>query len=250
MEEIRAIIIDDEHSAINVLSNLLKRASPEIKIVASCQGFLEGIKEINIHKPDVVFLDIQMPNYAGYEIVDYIDEINFEIIFVTAHDQYAIKAFELNAIDYLVKPIDRQKLQEALEKLEKKLLREYVFKDYKKIVNHIRDKNQKKIVIPELGNRRILNLEDIIAIEADGAYTTIHLVNNKIVTTSKNLKYFENKLTDENSFFRTHRAWIVNINYLELINKTSRTITFRDSNIVAKIARTKQHEFEKLLTNP
>ncbi len=156
MNIIRAIIIDDEQSARNVLSNLLNRYN-NIEIVAQVRNLKEGVEQIKKLKPQVVFLDVEMPNYAGYEIVKFIDKIDFEIIFVTAYDQYAIKAFELNAIDYLVKPIDREKLTIAVNKLKDKLTKKNIQVDYQNLLDQIQNKTTKKIVIPELGNRRIVD---------------------------------------------------------------------------------------------
>ena len=224
MFKIKAILIDDEQSARNVLSNLLERTSSNLEVMATCSNLEEGVKQIKKLKPNVVFLDVQMPNYAGYEIVNFFDNIDFEIIFVTAYDHYAIKAFELNAIDYLVKPIDRRKLALTLTKLENKLKKEVALIDYQILLKSIKNKDYKKIIIPELGNRRILNIDDIVALEADGAYSKIHLIDNKIITTSKNLKYFEDVLPRDISFFRSHRAWIINLAYISFFNKTESTI--------------------------
>lgn len=247
MRKIKAILIDDEQSARNVLTNLLERTSATIDILATCENVLEGVEQIKALQPDVVFLDVQMPNYAGYEIVRFFDQIDFEIIFVTAYDHYAIKAFELNAIDYLVKPIDRKKLSLALDKLEDKLAQKTAVIDYNSLLKTIQDKDYKKIVIPELGNRRIINLEDILAIEADGAYSIIHLNNTTTITTSKNLKYFEDVLPDESSFFRSHRAWLINLNYIEYLNKTELSITLHHNQLKTKISRARIDDFEKVL---
>ncbi|CAM1339321.1 LytR/AlgR family response regulator transcription factor [Tenacibaculum aestuarii] len=244
MVEIKAILIDDEQSARNVLSNLLERASTNISILDSCNNLESGVQKIKELQPNVVFLDVQMPNYAGYEIARFFDVIPFEIIFVTAYDHYAIKAFELNAIDYLVKPIDRNKLDIALKKLEHKLHQEASLVDYQALLETIKDKNYKKIVIPELGNRHIVNLADIVAIEADGAYSKIHLSTKTTITTSKNLKYFENILVDERLFFRSHRTWIVNLTYTNFLNKTTLNLTLDNGAITAKISRSRISSFE------
>ena len=121
MEIIKAIITDDEEGARNVLSQLLEYESPNIEITAKCIDVPSTVQAIKELKPDVVFLDIQMPVYAGYEIFNFFETIDFEIIFVTAYDQFAIKAFELNAVDYLVKPVSRHRLTQAIEKLTQKL---------------------------------------------------------------------------------------------------------------------------------
>lgn len=241
---IKAILIDDEQSARNVLTNLLERASSNIEIVATCCDLEQGVEQIKKNNPNVVFLDVQMPNYAGYEISKFFDKIDFEIVFVTAYDQYAIKAFELNAIDYLVKPIDRNKLALTLQKLENKLNNKAELVDYQTLLKTIKDKEYKKIVIPELGNRRVVNLADIIAIEADGAYSAIHLKGNNIITTSKNLKYFEEVLPKDALFFRSHRAWIINLEYIEFLNKSALNITLANGTVIAKISRARIHDFE------
>jgi two-component system LytT family response regulator len=248
MFKIKAILIDDEQSARNVLSNLLERTSSNLEVMATCSNLEEGVKQIKKLKPNVVFLDVQMPNYAGYEIVNFFDNIDFEIIFVTAYDHYAIKAFELNAIDYLVKPIDRRKLALTLTKLENKLKKEVALIDYQILLKSIKNKDYKKIIIPELGNRRILNIDDIVALEADGAYSKIHLIDNKIITTSKNLKYFEDVLPRDISFFRSHRAWIINLAYISFFNKTELTITLaKENKLKAKISRARIEDFEQVI---
>ena len=247
MTKIKAVLIDDEQSAVNVLTNLLERSSSKIKIIGTANDLEKGVEEIIKLNPDVVFLDVQMPNYAGYEIVKFFDTIDFEIIFVTAYDQYAVKAFELNAIDYLVKPVDRKKLLLAIEKLEDKLNKQAELVDYQSLLTTIKEKEYKKIVIPELGNRRIIKLTDIIAIEADGAYSKIYLKEKITITTSKNLKYFEETLPKEVSFFRTHRAWIINLDYIELLNKSTLSISLANGTINAKVSRTRINDFENII---
>ena len=246
MNTIKAILIDDEQSARNVLTTLLTRAHANVNIIATCKDLEEGVKSIKELQPDVVFLDVQMPNYAGYEISSFFDVINFEIIFVTAYDQYAIKAFELNAIDYLVKPIDREKLSLTIQKLENKLNQKATLIDYEILLTTIKEKEFKKIIIPEIGNRRIVNLSDIIAIEADGGYSKIYLKNKSIITTSKNLKYFEEVLPKEATFFRSHRAWLINIIYIESLNKTNLNITLAEETVKAKLSRSKIEHFESV----
>ncbi|MBJ2174429.1 response regulator [Aureibaculum sp. A20] len=247
MTKIKAILIDDEQGARNVLTNLLEKNATHIDIVATCSNLEDGVNQIKALQPNVIFLDVQMPNYAGYEIVNFFDKIDFEIIFVTAYDQYAIKAFELNAIDYLVKPIDRNKLVETLKKLENKINEQVALVDYQELLNTIKDKDYKKIVIPELGNRRIVDLDSIIAIEANGAYSNIYLKENKTITVSKNLKYFEEVLPKDSSLFRSHRAWIINLEHIELINKTERNIILANGTIRAKISRARIEAFEEAI---
>lgn len=246
MKEVRAIVVDDERRARDVLNKLLERNCPIVNVVAMCVDVLSAVDKIKELKPDVVFLDVEMPDYAGYELVNFFNEINFEIIFVTAFDQYAIKAFELSAIDYLVKPIERLRLVDAVDRVSKKVNSNESKVQYEQLLNSIKEKEFKKIVIPELGNKRIIEINNITAIEAEGSYCKIHQLNNNPFVISKNLKYFEERLGDSKSFFRTHRGWLVNINHIESINKTDLTLHLCN-NLVAKISRTMISSFESYI---
>ncbi len=249
MHIVKAIIVDDEPRARRVLKNILAlNASVNIEIIAECSNVKEAVEKIKELKPQLVFLDVQMPKYAGYEIINFFDKIDFEIIFVTAHDQYAIKAFDICAIDYLVKPIDRGRLQEALQKLELKIQNKSNLLQYQELLKTIKNKNYNKLIIPESGNRRIVAFSDIVAIQANGSYTDIHLSNTKIITTSKNLKHYESLLEKEAYFFRSHRSWIVNINYTKSFNRTLSTLELR-ADLHARISRDQYSKLDFIFGN-
>lgn len=247
MVKIKAILIDDEQGAIDVLTNLLERSAQKIEIIGVANNLQDGVLKIKDLKPNVVFLDVQMPHYAGYEIVSFIEKIDFEIIFVTAYNQFAIKAFELNALDYLVKPVDREKLTLALQKTEGKLNQKKDLIDYKNLLKNIKDKEHSQIVLPELGNRRIISLDNIVAIKADGAYSLIYIKDKNEIVSSKNLKYFESMLSIKSCFYRSHRGWIINLNYLDMLNKTEQTVILANGLLKAKISRIKVADLEKVL---
>ncbi|WP_394746907.1 LytR/AlgR family response regulator transcription factor [Spongiimicrobium salis] len=248
MDTIKAILIDDEPRANSVLNELLLKSAFDIVVHATCESLLQGIRAIKEIRPDVVFLDVQMPNYAGYEIASFFDEITFEIIFITAYDKYAIKAFELCAIDYLLKPIKRARLHEALTRLKLRLDDKNNAEQYQLLLKTIQDKKQDKLIIPEMGNRRIIDISDIIAIEANGAYTIIHLLQQPKVTTSKNLKHYENLLNTNKLFYRTHRSWMINFNYLKRFNRTLSVLYLR-GDVEAKISRKQYQEFTDICEN-
>jgi len=246
MEQINAILVDDEPRARRVLRSLLGKSQKNIPVVAECNSVKSAVKKIIELKPDVVFLDVQMPYYAGYEIISFFDEIDFEIIFVTAYEDYVMKAFELCAIDYLVKPVDRERLDEALIKLDNKLEEKNKLLKYETLLNTMNSKQHSQIVIPELGHRRVLDLDTVIAIEADGAYSIFHLLNVKPLLVSKNLKYFENVLPTAGYFFRSHRGWIINLKCIKTVNRTSGEIHLKQ-HIKAKLSRSRYSEFELAL---
>lgn len=245
MESITCIIIDDESSARDVLENILLNYFPNVVLLDKCQDVISGVESIKKNKPDLVFLDVQMPNYAGYEIVNFFDEMKFEIIFVTAYDNYAIKAFELNAIDYLVKPINREKLGRAILKLNDKLESVKNIEDYKFLLKSIESDKFDTIVIPELGNKRFVKLKDIVAVEAFGVYSIIHLISSQKITTSKTLKFIEGLFPKENMFFRSHRSWLINLNLIESYNKSQLEIT-HTSNLVSNLSRRRIVEFDNV----
>lgn len=246
MAKLKAILVDDEESARNVLFNLLKRSCPNLEIVASCENVPEAVKEIKRHQPDLLFLDIEMPEYAGYEIVDFFDEINFEIIFTTAYDQYAIKAFEISAIDYILKPINRQRLIESVKKASEKIGNDKRMEQLNLLVSSMKDEEVSRIVISELGNKRVIEINNILAIEAQGAYSIIHLKNEKEIIASKNLKHFENLLEEAKSFFRSHKSWIINKTEVRSIQSSKGTIEL-NGGIEAKLSKYKVEEFNQII---
>jgi two-component system LytT family response regulator len=246
MEKIRAIVVDDEQWARTVLTRLLEQNCPTVEVIAKCVDVVSAVEQIKLLEPDVVFLDVNMPDYAGYEIINFFTEINFSLIFVTAFDQYAIKAFELNAVDYLVKPIDRKKLVLAVGKLTAKLEKENHLESYQELLKTIKNQGGKKIILPELGNRRIVELSSILAFQADDTYCKIYLKEEKVITVSKTLKHFGEILEGNPSFFRSHRSWIVNLEHIQKFNKTDSTIIIHN-NLKAAISRKKFEAFELAL---
>lgn len=243
---IKAIIVDDEPNARIVLRELLLKSNHDIDIVAECSNLVDAAEQIRAHAPGVVFLDIQMPNFAGYEIVKFFDKITFEVIFVTAFDEYALTAFEINAMDYLVKPIERERLARTLDKLNERVTVQRQTLEYEYLLNSMTHKQPQKLIIPEIGNRRIVEIGDIMAIEANGSYTSFLMHGSEDFMASKNLKYFEKRIGSDDRFFRSHRAYIVNLDYLEGLNKTDLTIRLKGNHSV-KIARSRIEAFEKLM---
>jgi two-component system LytT family response regulator len=246
MKRINAIIVDDEADAREVFNSLLEMSSFDIKVLANCKNVPDAVLAIKEFKPDVVFLDVQMPNYAGYEIVKFFDEINFEIVFVTAYDQYAIKAFELSAIDYLVKPVSRDRLNETLIRLSEKVDENNQRLEYQILLDSIERKGSQKIIIPESSGKKVVVLEDIICIKGEGSYSTLYLKNNERITVSKNLKYFETTLPSDSYFFRSQKSWLVNVNEVKSFNFSQGDLTM-SNDIVARISRNCIEEFKSLI---
>ena len=246
MNKIKAILVDDEESARDVLENLLRRFCPEVDLLKKCNQVEQAVEAIKIYQPDLVFLDIEMPNYRGYELLNFFTEINFEIIFVTAYDRYAIKAFEVSAVDYLLKPIEIDRLKESVGRVSSKL--DSGLNQEK--INHLKDTlksdSLQSILVTKNGNQYVISLKDIIAIEAQESYSCIHTTSGNYLM-SKNLKHFERMLEEENSFIRVHKSWIINTSFILHYSKSEWTIRLK-TDIVAKLSKYKKSEFEQLLT--
>ena len=247
MNQLKAVIVDDEIAACNVLRNLLQMSKVDVEVIAVCNDVPEAVEAIKLGKPNVVFLDIQMSEYSGYEIVNFFDEITFDIIFVTAYDQYAIKAFQLNAVDYIVKPVERNRLDEALEKVQSKWVNQDKIEKYERLLETIQEQTIGNITIGELSGgqvrKRILRIKDIIAIEAKGAYSNVHLLNESTFLVSRNLKYFESLLPDDSPFFRSHRSWLLNLEHIEDFKPKLGEIGMTNK-VIARISRSQMKAFK------
>ncbi len=243
MQKIRAILVDDEESARDVLQNLLLRFCPDVELLGKCESVPEAAELIKKLNPDLVFLDIEMPNYAGYEIVKFFDEINFEMIFVTAYDTYAIRAFEVAAIDYLLKPIDIDRLKKSVARVQQLVSKNHHVERLGLLRSALENDVIKKIAVTERGQQFILSLDQVIAIEAQESYCTIHTADKKYMV-SKNLKHFETILENNSDFIRTHKSWIINRKQMLHYSKSNFTIAL-SNNIIAKLSKYKKAEFEE-----
>jgi len=212
-----AIIIDDERKARQLLGMMLAEHCPTVKVLADCEDLPSGVKAIKREKPDIVFLDIEMPGHSGLEILDFFEEedITFNLVFTTAYSEYAINAFKMSAIDYLLKPIQQNELIRAVEYSTKK--KEQI--DSLKILQENLSGKSKKIVINQHSGIELLNTNDILFFKANGAYTEIHKNDGGYIMTSKNLKHFEDLLSDLPHFFRTQKSYIINIKSVNHIQK-------------------------------
>ncbi|MES2618742.1 MAG: response regulator [Bacteroidota bacterium] len=243
--KLKAIIVDDEESARNILYNLLQQYKTEIEVLALCNNVENAVEAINKFTPDVVFLDIEMPNYSGLELVSFFKQINFEIIFVTAYNHFAVKAFELAAFDYLLKPIELTRLDAAVKKLINRKYTDSAALNYQILKESLnKDSNGQKMIVNHHGNQKAIALTDIVAIEANEAYTVIIDINNDKYTVSKNLKYFETLLAENNNFFRAHKSWMVNGQHISHISNAKYTIILKN-NVQAKLSKYKKAEFDQ-----
>jgi two-component system, LytTR family, response regulator len=212
---ITAIIVDDEPYSCESLATLIERYCPDIKLLDICYSGADALKAIHEQAPTILFLDIEMPGMNGFEMLQKLPSINFSIIFTTSYDQYALKAIRFSALDYLLKPVDREDLQIAVQKAiqnaEHSLPQQIEILLQK--LNHPTIPVN-KIAIPTMEGLQMLFVENIIRCSSDSNYTTLHLKNKQKITASRTLKEIEEML-DDYSFLRVHHSYIINLNEIE-----------------------------------
>ncbi len=242
----KAIIIDDEQRARDTLKSLLSDFCPSVQVITSCSNVPDGVLAINKHKPDVVFLDIEMPDYNGFELLGFFRDIDFEIIFVTAYSEYAVKAFEVSAVDYLLKPVDIDQLKNAVEKLKVKKQQTNMQERLELMKDSFKGEEVRKIALPVSDGLLFVEVADIVMLEADGAYTQLYLKNGSKILISKKLKFFEDILATRRIFFRSHRSHLINVNFMKKYTRSEGTILM-DNQAHVSLSRERKIDFEILL---
>ncbi|HQV54012.1 MAG: response regulator transcription factor [Chitinophagaceae bacterium] len=211
---IKSIIIDDETRARKLLSTIITDYCPELSIEAECEDLPSGIKAIKKYNPDIVFLDIEMPGHSGLELLNFFteDEINFNVIFTTAYNEYAVQAFRFSAIDYLLKPIQHGQLKEAVQRYNKRRDKQNAvqLKNLKETLSNTGSWDDKRIAVPSGQTIHFFKPSEIIMIKGEAAYSEIHLANGNKMLASRNLRHFEEMLAPIPVFFRSHKSYIIN----------------------------------------
>lgn len=230
---IKAIIIDDEEMAREIVADYLSNYH-EIEIIDLCSDGFSGLKSIQDNKPDLVFLDIQMPKLTGFEMLEVLSE-KPQVIFTTAYDQYAIKAFEMSAIDYLLKPFSEKRFREAVDKALARMKQGFAAEDTDKLVRELEDKDDvlHRVVVRSRNEIHMIPSEEIVYIEAQDDYVMLYLKKEKFLK-QKTMKYFERHL-DKNDFARVHRSYIVKLDQISRIENydtTSGKIRLKDGRVV------------------
>ena len=244
---IRAVIIDDEINNQESISNLLKTYADNVQVAGVANSVDTAYKTINEQHPDLIFLDIQMPDGTGFDLLKKFDKINFKIIFVTAHQEYAIEAFKYSALDYILKPLAPANLLAAVKKMEDAISSEELNLKLKTLLNNITEpaKNKKKIVLKTMERIYSVDLDDIIRFESDGGYTKVYLADGKRIMVSKTMKEFDDLLMDT-GFLRVHHSHLINMNHLFCFEKAEGHVVMKDDSIVPVSNRKKDHLMELL----
>ena len=245
------VIIDDEPKARKLLEILIRENCPKITSIFTAEDLLSGVEIIKREKPQIVFLDIEMPEHSGLEIFDFIDSTtsNFEIIFTTAYSEYAIKAFELSAVDYLLKPLRADKLMDAIEKAIANIGKSHINIKLDELQKSLKSSNFKKIALPVEGGIKFVNFQDIVLLKADGMYTSVHVQNASELLISKPLKHFEDLLEAIPMFYRPHRSYLINLKYIQEYSKKDGGYIIMDNGETVSVSKDKKEEFLTIVQN-
>jgi two-component system LytT family response regulator len=210
------VVIDDEPDAVNFISTIIKEYCPGLEVVGKANSVKEGITLINDMKPDLVFLDVEMPNGTGFDLLANFPEKNFDVVFITAFNHYAIRAIKFSAVDYILKPVNISEFIESVNKIihRRKSKQASGNENFEALLENLRTSYPSRLVIPTSDGREYLNPNDIIRIEADRSYSWFFINDKRKILVSRNLKEYQDLLNDRN-FFRPHNSHLINLDYVK-----------------------------------
>ena len=244
---IKAIIIDDEPYCCDILFAMLQTYCPEIEVVSICNNGMDALTAIRQHTPNLIFLDVEMPKMNGFEMLEQIPAINFHLIFTTSYDQYALKAIRFSAIDYLLKPIDREELIKAVQKVKDRIQvpipqqLEILMQKLRQPANPVN-----KIALPAMEGLQMIPVDTIISCESDDNYSKIQLKNGEKMLVTRSLKEME-EILEQYSFIRVHRSYLVNLNEVEKYIKGEGGYLIMSDGSMVDVSRNKKEQLLKKL---
>ena len=241
----KAILVDDEADGIRTLQKLLQKHCPEVEVVATSSNAAMAKQQIQQMEPDVVFLDIQMPGKSGLELLTELSVKNFEVVFVTAHNEYMLQALQYSAADYLLKPVDEDHLLEAVQRVGKRLEEDKKEERTKALLHNLAqvgNPSEMRLCLPTQKGFIILKLDDIVYCEAERSYTVFHLENNKTVMVSKPLLEYDQILKDS-SFLRIHKSFLINLHHVKEYQRGEGGMVIMSNNAEIEVSRRKKEQF-------
>ncbi|MBL7918174.1 MAG: response regulator transcription factor [Bacteroidia bacterium] len=212
---LNTLIIEDEQKSVDVLMKIIEKNCPELKIIGTAKNVTQGVEMIKALKPELVFLDITMPDGSGFDLLEKVQGQKFDLIFATASNEYAVRAFKYSACDYLLKPIDIDELKAAVKRVLERKSNEPDMQNLNFLIQQLKksDDNFQKITLPTGNAYEIVNVKDIIRCEADGSYTYFYLSDKRKLMVSASLKHYE-ELLPEADFIRVHHHNLINMNHV------------------------------------
>jgi two-component system LytT family response regulator len=245
---IKAVIIDDEEESRNTINNILTQYCDYVNIVGQADGVIKGKELILSRQPDIVFLDIQMADGTGFDLLEQLPKVEFRVIFVTAYDQYALKAIKYSALDYILKPIDPRQLIDAVNKFKVLESNFHIMAEQIKTLFGFKS-GFEKIALPTSEGLRFVKVDNIIRCESDNNYTNFFLKTGEKILVTKTLKDFEETLSDSN-FIRVHQSHLINLTYVErYIKGEGGSVVMSDGSEVEVSRRRKENFLDKMARN-
>lgn len=241
---LKTIIIDDEAANREVLEIMLQDYKDDIDIVASCNGPKTGMTAILQHKPDLVFLDVEMPGMTGFDLLEMLGDTKIGVIFVTAHNHYAMQAIQFSAMDYLLKPVNPGQLKTAIVKAKNRLAEASYAQQYKTFVENAKSHqgDSKTMALPTQEGLVFVKINEILRCESSGNYTTIYLVNKLQYLVSRTLKEFD-KLLEGMNFFRVHHSHLINLEHIKRYVKGEGGYVIMNDDSMVEVARSRKADF-------
>lgn len=245
----KIVIIDDENKARKLIAALLNEEYNKSFTIYEAEDLVSGCQIIKEIQPDIVFLDIEMPNHSGLQISDFLEplEMNFQLIFITAYNEYAIQAFKLSAVDYLLKPIDISEFKNAVEKAKQNIQKGNIsnkLDELKKVFNQL---SLNKMVLEVPKGVLFVSHDDIIAFEADGMYTKVFMHDNSTQLICKPLKHFVEQLENKLIFYKPHRSYLINLKFMKELSRKDGYHIIMENNKTIPVAKEKKEEFLELI---
>lgn len=240
---LKTIIVDDEPKARRIMCALIEQHCPDLEILGTADDVPSAVKLINKTKPDLVFLDIEMPGFTGFQLMDFFETVDFQIIFTTAYSEYALQAFQVSAIDYLLKPIEVSALKDSVEKALKQ--QESLNQDQRleALAANLNPNGAiKKIALPVADGFMFVEPEDVLYLKADGSYTNIYLVDGQKFLVTKKIKEFV-RILNHPCFFKTHRSYLINLNQIKQYVKNDGGYIVMGNGDQVTLARDRKDEF-------
>jgi len=244
---LKVIIIDDEPYCCEILAAMLESDCPDVELVSTCNNGPDAIAAIKRYSPNIIFLDVEMPKMNGFEMLEQLPSLNFHLIFTTSYDQYALKAIRFSAIDYLLKPIDREELRNAVQKVKDRF-QVPIPQQLEILMEKLRQPSNaiNKIALPTMEGLQMIPIDSIVSCESDDNYTHFKLKNGKKLLVTRSLKEIEESL-EQYPFIRVHRSYLVNLNEIEKYIKGEGGYLVMSDGTTIDVARNKKETLLKKL---
>ncbi len=244
---LKAVIIDDETKGRSILRRLLEEYCKNVVVLGEAEDVLSGVKVINMYSPDIVFLDIEMPNYSGFKLIDFFGSYNFEVVFTTAYAKYAMQAFKVSAAGYLLKPIDIDELLKIIARVERTKAFVINKNQAKTGQKTILSSDENRVVLPAADELIYLYLDQIYYLESDGRFTNIVLKDTSKVKTTKSLKECQ-QLFSNLAFIRIHRSYMINLAYIKRFNRGRDSFVLMDNGNRVDVGKNYKEELTEVIS--